>query len=492
MELVNNSNLKIYSTNDLSNEDINQSNCLVVLINTLLDLSFLSDSQFILGQIKAHKALEGPYGIWQGWLPNKIGTKVLILKIPNQFQAYDYTHKLMSTLKKLVLHSSNYIIIDKINSHTYTTLTIRTLLSHLAIMPTFKSKNVGSGVTQNIHCYTNLELNTVDITSSHDGNYIARYLTTLPTNYLTPSIYKDKLESLSASEGWEFKVYDQKELLTIGAEAFSAVSRASQGACIIKMTYKPSNIKTSKKICLIGKGVCFDTGGVNVKSPEHMYGMQEDMGGSATAIGSILMLSRMDFEYQVECWVAITSNLISENSYLPNEVITAINGTTIEIVDTDAEGRLILADTLAMASMDKPELIIDYATLTGASLRAVGTRYSTIFSNYSDWYSTLIKAGEISGERVWPMPMDDDYLNDIKSDIADIKQCSNTPGPDHIHAAKFLEKFVSHNVRWLHIDLSASCNKGGLGAVPSDFTGFGVWFTQELIRQLYTSSDINK
>jgi leucyl aminopeptidase len=359
-------------------------------------------------------------------------------------------------------------------------------------MPTFKSKHVESRVTKNISCYTNLELNTLDITSSHDGNYIARYLTTLPTNYLTPSIYKDKLELLSASEGWEFKVYDQKELLTIGAEAFLAVSRASKGACIIKMTYKPSsNIQTSKKICLIGKGVCFDTGGVNVKSAEHMYGMQEDMGGSATAIGSILMLSRMGFEYQVECWVAITSNLISDNSYLPNEVITAINGTTIEIVDTDAEGRLILADTLAMASMGKPELIIDYATLTGASLRSVGTRYSTVFSNHSDWYSTLIKAGEVSGERVWPMPMSNDYLNDIKSDIADIKQCSTVPGPDHIHAAKFLEKFVSNNVRWLHIDLAASCNKGGLGAVPSDFTGFGVWFTQELIRQIYLPNSFN-
>ncbi|MCY4209759.1 MAG: leucyl aminopeptidase family protein, partial [Gammaproteobacteria bacterium] len=148
---------------------------------------------------------------------------------------------------------------------------------------------------------------------------------------------------------------------------------------------------------------------------------------------------------------------------------------------TDAEGRMVLADTLTLASRNKPALIIDYATLTGACVYALGKAYSGVFSNRTGLLPTLTKAGVDSGERVWPFPMDEDYDKALESKFADIRQCSSDPGVDHILAARFLQRFVKHDCPWIHIDLSAGNNKGGLAHIPTDTTGFGVRFTLNLL-----------
>ncbi len=142
---------------------------------------------------------------------------------------------------------------------------------------------------------------------------------------------------------------------------------------------------------------------------------------------------------------------------------------------------MALADTLVFASRDNPGLIVDYATLTGACVNAVTTRYSGIFTNRPDWHPVLKRAGRESGERVWPFPVDDEFLSEIKSDIADLKQCSPNGGGDHILAAVFLNEFVENDVPWVHIDLSAGGRKGGLANIPTEITGFGVRYTMNLI-----------
>jgi leucyl aminopeptidase len=205
------------------------------------------------------------------------------------------------------------------------------------------------------------------------------------------------------------------------------------------------------------------------------------MAGSAVALGTLQALTRLGAGYAVDCWLALAENHLGPQSYKPNDVVTASDGTSIEIVHTDAEGRMVLADTLAFAARTKPRLVIDYATLTGACVYALSTRYSGVFGNRDDLLVRLTEVGRQSGERVWPFPMDADYDELLKSDIADIKQCTVESEADHILAARFLNRFVPAAVPWIHVDLSAHSHKGGLAHVPGDVTGFGVTLTVQAL-----------
>ena len=219
---------------------------------------------------------------------------------------------------------------------------------------------------------------------------------------------------------------------------------------------------------------------MNLKPAKHMHGMHEDMQGSAVAVGTLLALSRIGFPYQIDCWLAISENHIGPKAYKQNDVVTASNGTTIEIMHTDAEGRMVLADTLAQAAARAPALIIDYATLTGTCIYALGSAYSGAFTNRDDLLPLLIEAGRRSGERCWPFPLDSDFDRGLDSTIADVKQCSLAGEADHILAARFLQRFVS-DTPWLHIDLAAGNHKGGLAHIGTDITGFGVRYTVDLL-----------
>ena len=206
-----------------------------------------------------------------------------------------------------------------------------------------------------------------------------------------------------------------------------------------------------------------------------------DVAASAVALGTLLALTRLEVDFPVDCWMALAMNHIGPKAYKPNDVVRALDGTTIEIIHTDAEGRMVLADTLTMASKKKPALVIDYATLTGACVYSLGRAYSGVFTNREDFHSALIAAGRASGERVWPFPQDDDYDHDLESTIADVKQCAEDGQADHILAARFLSRFVKHEVPWIHIDLAARKRKGGLAHIPTETTGFGVRYTCNLL-----------
>jgi leucyl aminopeptidase len=232
---------------------------------------------------------------------------------------------------------------------------------------------------------------------------------------------------------------------------------------------------------LVGKGICFDTGGINLKPHKSMYHMHEDMQGSAVAVGTLLALSALKASYDVDCWLAITENEIGAKAYRPQEVVRAANGVTIQVVHSDAEGRMVLADTLALASRDRPSLIIDFSTLTGACVMALTERFAGIFTNRPQWHASLERAGRSSGERVWPFPMDEDFDGDLDSSIADVLQCTLDSKGDHILAARFLNRFVPAEVPWIHLDLASSNRSGGLAHIPTDFTGFGVRFATELV-----------
>lgn len=314
------------------------------------------------------------------------------------------------------------------------------------------------------------------------GNNLARWLAALPGNALPPSRYRQLIVALAKRYGWTVETLDQRALARKGCGAFLAVVQASADAdaAIVRLRYRPRG-KPTAQLALVGKGICFDTGGVNLKPARYMNGMHEDMLGSAVALGSLLALTELDAPFAVDCWLALAQNHIGPKAYKPNDVVTACDGTTIEVVHTDAEGRMVLADTLALAVKAKPTLLFDYATLTGSCIGALGTRYSGVFSNRDALYEPLRRAGCASGERVWPFPMDADYDEALESKVADVKQCTLDNDADHILGARFLGRFVGDATPWVHVDLSAGAAKGGLGAIPTNTTGFGVRFTVEAL-----------
>ncbi len=318
-----------------------------------------------------------------------------------------------------------------------------------------------------------------------EGNELARALTLLPPNELTPAEYRRRLKKLAAAEGWRMSFMGEAMLRRKGAGAFLAVTRGSpeRDAGIVRLSYRPRRGRGAP-LALVGKGICYDTGGVNLKPHKSMLGMHGDMQGSAVALGTLLALTRLQVDYPVDCWLALAQNHIGSGAYRPNEVVRAVDGTSIEVIHTDAEGRMVLADTLALVSRTRPRLLLDFATLTGACVYSLGDAYSGVFSNREQWWQKLIEAGRESGERVWPFPQDEDYDEALKSEIADVKQCAEEGKADHILAARFLSRFVAEGVPWVHVDLSSGTRKGGLAHVPTEVTGFGVRFALSLLQRL--------
>ncbi|HUG99060.1 MAG TPA: leucyl aminopeptidase family protein [Gammaproteobacteria bacterium] len=322
------------------------------------------------------------------------------------------------------------------------------------------------------------------IRAEAEGNYLARWLTALPPNRLDAASYRGLLEELAMREGWQFSFLDERALAELGAGAFLAVARSNphRDAGIACLKYRPTGPTGDvPHVALVGKGICFDTGGTNLKTFRSMLDMHEDMQGSAVALGALLALTRIGYGRPVDCWLAISENHIGPDAYKSRDVISAVNGVTIEVIHTDAEGRLALADALALAARDKPELIIDYATLTGACVSALTHRYSGVFGNRPNVVEAAVAAGRASGERIWPFPMDEDFDEALESGVADVLQCSVDNDGDHILAARFLQRFIPKDTPWLHIDLAAGHNKGGLAHVPTAQTGFGVRLTLAML-----------
>jgi len=280
---------------------------------------------------------------------------------------------------------------------------------------------------------------------------------------------------------------DERTLRRHGANAFLAVAagNAERAAGIAHLKYRPRRQRSAAPdVALVGKGIIFDTGGTNLKPHRSMLDMHIDMSGSAVALSTLIALAELRAPIAADAWLAITENSIGPKAFRPQDVVQAANGTTIQVVHTDAEGRMVLADTLALASRARPRLIIDFATLTGACVYALTERMSGVFTNRPALADKLVSAGETSGERVWHFPFEPDYDSDLESKVADILQCAPEGKGDHILATRFLSRFVPEEIAWAHVDLSAVIRSGGLAHVNTDITGFGPRFALEfLLRQ---------
>lgn len=421
-------------------------------------------------------------------LPNGRGTRVVALPVSTDSDTYTLLTLARKAVAAVELRSATQVALlvalDNADSRGHIAeAVVAALLAAHAELPRFKSAPKRASKLQNIGLYNvGRRIDDKRLIAEAEGNELARRLTMTPGNLLTPAFYRKEIARLAKHQGWRMNFFDVAQLKRRKAGAFLAVVQGSdeRDAGIVKLSYRPTRAK-GKPVALVGKGLCYDTGGVNLKTARSMFNMHEDMEGSAVALGTLLALTRLRVDFPIDCWLALAQNHIGPRAYKPNDVVTAANGTTIEVVHTDAEGRMVLADTLAMACKDKPRLIIDYATLTGSCIYALGSRYSGVVTNRDAWQTPIIEAGRVSGERVWAFPNDTDFDEALESDIADIKQCALDGEADHILAARFLQRFVDAAIPWVHIDLAAGRNKGGLGHIASDVTGFGVRYTLELL-----------
>lgn len=351
-----------------------------------------------------------------------------------------------------------------------------------ALLPVSKKKDERKAL-QKIALYGCADQKAFDaLKAQAAGNLLCRELTVLPPNELTPGAYRQRVKKLAQENKWKHEEFDMKALRKMGAGAFVAVAQGShdEDAAIVHLTYK--HPKAKQTVALVGKGICFDTGGHNLKPSRYMYNMHTDMNGSAVALGILLAASQQKLAVNIDCWLAIAQNHIGPQAFKQNDIVTALNGTTIEIVHTDAEGRMVLADTLTLASRAKPDVLLDFATLTGSMKSALGHRYAGVLGNRAALLQQAVQAGQQVGERLCAFPLDADYEAELESKVADIKQCSADGEADHILATRFLLRFVEHDTPWLHVDLSTCRCLGGLGAVGTEVSGFGVALGLQMIQ----------
>jgi len=322
--------------------------------------------------------------------------------------------------------------------------------------------------------------------SVSESTNLVRYLGKRAGNDLDSKNYRTYFKEFAKEHKLKFEEFNFEALKKMGAGAFVAVAQGSaeMNSAIVKLQYSSKN-KNAKHLCLVGKGIVFDTGGTNLKPANYMIGMNNDMAGSALALGILRHAVAENWDLNITLYAAITDNAIGSRAFRQNDVVKSLKGTTIEIIHTDAEGRMVLSDTLHMATKDKPDLMMDFATLTGACMYAIGTTYSGVFTNREELHSLLIESGKASGERVWPFPMDKDFMECLESDVADLKQCRLKGGVDHIEAAQFLKHFVGEDIPWVHMDLSSINHDGGLAHIPTEETGFGVRFATKFITSYF-------
>jgi leucyl aminopeptidase len=439
-------------------------------------------------QALARKSRKGNVPTITTRLANKRHTAVCIGNVDASGEAFElltFARKMVAAVKgeKAGTLGIQLAGFDESGEATLASYLVAAALAASFPLPTYRSKQPADVFKRVRLIGLSARLDLDRVLAEAEGNNIARWLTAHPPNKLDASGYAHFLKALATREGWQYKRHGVTELRKMGAGAFLAVAQgnADDSASIVRLSYRPGSKSPGPALGLVGKGIIFDTGGTNLKPFNSMLDMHIDMGGSAVAVGTLLTLTRLACDHPVDCWLAITENRTGPTAYKSQDVVTALNGKTIQTIHTDAEGRMALADTLTLASRERPALIIDYATLTGACMNAVTTRFSGVFTNRQRLHPILKRAGRHSGERVWPFPIGKEYLEELRSETADIRQCAVDAGGDHIFAASFLAEFIENQVPWIHVDLSACKRKGGLAHVPTDITGFGVRYSLNLL-----------
>jgi len=316
-----------------------------------------------------------------------------------------------------------------------------------------------------------------------DAVFQARDLGNEPSNMLFPARFAEIVKKHSLKSGYSVSVFDEKKIRQLNMGGVIGVSQGSANPPRFLILQYFGNAKSEKPIVLIGKGVTFDTGGISIKPSANMEQMKMDMCGAAAVIGAFEAVSRLKLKLNLIGLIPIVENMPSGNAMKPGDIIRSYSGTTIEVQNTDAEGRLILADALDYAANYKPKAVIDIATLTGAAVITFGHLVSAMMGNNEELKRKVFAAGEKTFERVWELPLYDDYDKLMKSDVADIKNIGPARQAGTILGGVFLKKFVNNKYPWVHLDIAgtAMLNEAS-DYTPKETSGVGVRLFVELLR----------
>ncbi len=333
----------------------------------------------------------------------------------------------------------------------------------------------------------NLSLkNQLKFKALEEGTFFARDLVSEPGNILHPDEYAKRINSLKKI-GLKINIYDEKKLKKLGMNALLGVGQGSiRGSYLVTIEWNGSK-NNSKPLAFVGKGVCFDTGGISLKPAKFMEDMTYDMAGSAVVVGLMKNLALRKARINAVGVVGLVENMPGGNAQRPGDIVKSYSGKTIEILNTDAEGRLVLADALTFTEKKfKPKFIVDLATLTGAIIVSLGSEYAGLFSNNDKLSKQLIEAGEQVKEKVWRMPLNSNYDKLIDSKNADMQNINYVGGAGSTTAAQFLQRFIINKTPWAHLDIAGMAFSKYGGALNSGgATGYGVRLLNQLIENNY-------
>jgi len=315
------------------------------------------------------------------------------------------------------------------------------------------------------------------VTAIVDGVNLARELSHEPPNVINPVSLVERANALAAETGLKCTVFGEKELTEMGADAILSVGLGSKTPSqMIILEHSGHGTRAEEPpVVVVGKAITFDTGGYSLKGVKGIVGMKFDKSGGMTVMGIMKAVAALNLPIPVIGIVAAAENMISADAYRPNDIIRSLSGKTIEIISTDAEGRMVLCDALTYASTElKPRSIIDLATLTGGMVVALGKVRAGLMSTNDELSETLAAAGDRTDERLWRLPLDDEYFHLIKGNDSDLKNSAGIPMASSIVAGTFLKQFVMNDVPWAHLDIAgtATIQKTVIG--PRKSTGFGV------------------
>jgi leucyl aminopeptidase len=308
-----------------------------------------------------------------------------------------------------------------------------------------------------------------------------------PANIINPVTLAERVQELAKEVGLKCTILDDKQLTEMGAGAIVAVGQGSQTPSrLIVLEYQPPAKSEAQPVALVGKAITFDTGGYSIKTTMGMVGMKYDKCGAMAVIGTMVAAAKLKLATPIVGVLAASENMISNIAYRPNDILKTLSGKTVEIISTDAEGRLVLCDALAYAQQTfKPRVMIDLATLTGGVVTALGSTRAGLFSNRDEVANALFKAGEQTHERLWRLPLDDEYFEIIKSTDADMKNSAGVAKASPIVGATFLKQFVNDETPWAHLDIAGVSDwDSEMPYCPAGASGFGVRLLVEYLRGL--------
>ena len=320
-----------------------------------------------------------------------------------------------------------------------------------------------------------------------EGVFLTRDLVSEPPNVLNPKSYVQEIQKLSKL-GLKIKSYNEKELKKLGLNALLGVGLGSANETyLVTIEWNGKNNSLKNPLTFVGKGVCFDTGGISLKPAKFMEEMKYDMAGSAVVVGPLKSLALRKAKVNAVGVVGLVENMPGSSAQRPGDIVKSYSGKTIEILNTDAEGRLVLADALSFAEKKyKPKFIIDLATLTGAIIISLGEEYAGLFSNNDELSKNIFKASENVNEKVWRLPLHKNYDKLMDSTIADVQNINYSGGAGSITAAQFLQRFILNKTPWAHLDIAGMAfSKKAANLNPSGATGFGVRLLNNLVKEYY-------